>query len=67
MAVGLGRVPYSDRPARERDCADCGAPGGMQLQNVARPKPANIPLLYVCTTCGARLTIPPPARRLPPS
>jgi hypothetical protein len=31
----------------------------MVLMNVARTQPTNIPLLYVCKTCGAMLTIPP--------
>jgi len=31
----------------------------MVLTNVARTQPTNIPLLYVCKTCGAMLTIPP--------
>ena len=47
-----------------RDCVDCGAQGGMELQNVARTPPTNIPLLYVCSACGAMLTIPPPANPL---
>jgi hypothetical protein len=32
---------------------------GMALKNVARTRPINIPLLYVCTQCGCTLTIPP--------
>lgn len=32
----------------------------MKLQNVVGTTPINIPLLYVCTQCGAMLTIPPP-------
>jgi hypothetical protein len=31
----------------------------MTLMNVARTQPTNIPLLYVCSKCGAMLTIPP--------
>jgi hypothetical protein len=53
-------VPYSNRPPSLRECVDCGAKEGMKLQNVARTAPTNIPLLYVCTACGAMLTIPPP-------
>jgi hypothetical protein len=54
-------MPFSSRPSEARDCVDCGAKGGMKLQNVARTAPTNIPLLYVCAVCGAMLTIPPPA------
>jgi hypothetical protein len=32
----------------------------MKLQNVVGTTPINIPLLYVCITCGTTLTIPPP-------
>lgn len=49
-----------DRPPAERDCIDCGLKGGMKLQNVANTRPTNIPLLYVCSSCGTTLTIPPP-------
>ena len=49
-----------DRPAGERDCLDCGASQGMKLQNVLGTHPTNIPLLYVCASCGCLLTIPPP-------
>jgi hypothetical protein len=38
----------------------------MQLQNVARTPPTNIPLLYVCQKCGTTLTIPPPLDPLVP-
>jgi hypothetical protein len=31
----------------------------MILMNVARTEPTNIRLLYVCSVCGAMLTIPP--------
>jgi len=32
----------------------------MRLQNVSVTAPLTIPLLYICQTCGAMLTIPPP-------
>ena len=57
-------MPFSNRPPVVRDCVDCGAPDGMELQNVARTAPTNIPLLYVCGVCGAMLTIPPPVNPL---
>lgn len=56
----LDHVPHRDRPTTARDCLDCGLHDGMTLQNAAVTTPINIPLLYVCTGCGAMLTIPPP-------
>lgn len=53
-----------DRPVTERDCSDCGLPMAMKLQNVLGTKPTNIPLLYVCGTCGCMLTVPPPVSPL---
>ncbi|HEY2433927.1 MAG TPA: hypothetical protein VGI12_14735 [Vicinamibacterales bacterium] len=53
-------MPDRDRPVVERDCLDCGASGGMKLQNVGGTTPTNIPLFYVCIKCGTTLTIPPP-------
>ena len=52
-------------PARERDCLDCGVPGAMKLQNVTRIYSTNVLLLYTCSACGARLTIPPKRSPLP--
>jgi hypothetical protein len=52
-------VPFSGRPPLARDCLECGAPEGLQLQNTARTQPTSIPLLYQCTVCGCTLTIPP--------
>jgi hypothetical protein len=52
-------------PPTSRDCLDCHAKDGMQLQNSAHSAPINIPLLYVCQRCGATLTIPPPPLTLP--
>lgn len=57
---------YGSRPPAARDCPECGASDGMQLQNVARTPPTNIPLLYVCQKCGTTLTIPPPLDPLVP-
>lgn len=53
-------MPHDDRPRVARDCLDCGAPEGMKLKNALGTKPTNIPLLYVCSTCGCMLTVPPP-------
>jgi hypothetical protein len=50
----------SSSPHSARDCPECQAVEGMKLQNVARTAPVNIPLLYICHTCGTMLTIPPP-------
>src|SRR5207342_1009782 len=55
----LDLVGAPSSPPVTRDCLDCGAHGGMNLQNAARTAPVNIPLLYVCRVCGAQLTIPP--------
>jgi len=52
-------VPYSGRPPLARDCLECGAHDGMELQNTARTLPINIPLLYLCHVCGCTLTVPP--------
>jgi hypothetical protein len=52
-------VPYSGRPPLARDCVECGAHDGMELQNTARTQPINIPLLYTCRECGCTLTVPP--------
>jgi hypothetical protein len=52
-------------PSDTRDCPDCHRKDGMQLQNVTKTVPANIPLLYVCKTCGTLLTIPPPPLEFP--
>lgn len=52
-------MPFSSRPPVLRDCVECGAPGGMRLQNTARTEPINIPLLYACTACGCTITVPP--------
>jgi len=46
-----------------RDCAECGAIGGMKLQNVTNTR--GVPLFYVCKRCGCTLTIPPPYSALP--
>jgi hypothetical protein len=48
-----------------RDCPDCRTADGLQLQNIAHHISANIPLLYICTTCGVLLTIPPPPLEFP--
>jgi hypothetical protein len=50
--------------AAARDCLDCGTKDGMKLQNALGRPPTNIPLLYVCLTCGCTLTIPPPLNPL---
>ena len=47
-------------PPLTRDCRDCGAPSGMELQNTIHSAPIAVPLLYVCKRCGMQLTIPPP-------
>jgi hypothetical protein len=52
-------VPFSGRPPLLRDCVECGAPDGMELQNTSRTQPTNIPLLYTCRHCACTLTIPP--------
>jgi hypothetical protein len=31
----------------------------MKLQNTAGTAPTNIPLLYICQTCGCLYTVPP--------
>jgi hypothetical protein len=36
----------------------------MKLQNALGTPPTNIPLLYVCSSCGCTLTIPPPINPL---
>jgi hypothetical protein len=36
----------------------------MQLKNALGTAPTNIPLLYICVTCGCMLTIPPPVSPL---
>ena len=41
-----------------RDCVECHKPRTMQLQNVERTLRVQAPLLYVCSVCGAMLTIP---------
>lgn len=46
-------------PDLRRDCPECQAPEGMELQNVTHTAPINIPLLYICESCGSTLTIPP--------
>jgi len=56
---GPRALPDRERPPVARDCIECGTHEGMTLMNVARTQPTNIPLLYVCKTCGAMLTIPP--------
>jgi hypothetical protein len=48
------------QPSAIRDCLECGAKGGMKLQNVALTAPVSIPLLYICQRCGTLLTVPPP-------
>jgi hypothetical protein len=48
-----------DRPAGARDCTNCGLKDGIRLQNVGGTAPVNIPLLYICMTCGSTLTVPP--------
>jgi hypothetical protein len=48
-----------ERPTASRDCVECSLREGMKLTNVSRTQPTNIPLLYVCSKCGAMLTIPP--------
>jgi len=53
-------MPYRSRPPAVRDCLDCGLADAMKLTNVLRTHPTNIPLLYVCSECGAMLTLPPP-------
>ena len=59
MGGKLSAVPDRHRPPVVRDCPECGLAEGMALKNVARTRPINIPLLYVCTQCGCTLTIPP--------
>ena len=59
-------MPYSGRPPLLRDCLECGAHNGMELQNTARTQPLNIPLLYLCSACGCTLTIPPPQSPITP-
>jgi hypothetical protein len=38
----------------------------MELQNTARTRPINIPLLYLCAVCGCTLTVPPAQSPLDP-
>lgn len=57
-------MPDKRRPPAARDCLDCGVQDGMKLQNALGTAPTNIPLLYVCSSCGCTLTVPPPTNPL---
>ena len=57
--------PFDVEVLSVRDCADCRKTGAMKLQNVARTHLTRVPLLYICSECGAMLTIPPRVSPVP--